>query len=63
VNGLADAVAVGDLDHCCGLGRYRWVVERTSLGGTRSHAYRFAGSTAPTSHEAFLKLACCLICW
>ncbi len=30
MNGLAaDAVAVGDLDHGSGLGRYRWVVERT----------------------------------
>lgn len=30
MNGLtADAIAVGDLHHGSGPGRYRWVVERT----------------------------------
>jgi transposase len=49
VNGLAaDAVAVGDLDHGSGLGRYRWVVERTFAWLHQFKPLRIRWSTAPT---------------
>jgi transposase len=74
VNGLAaDAVAVGDLDHGSGLAatagsrlgpcRYRWVVERTFAWLHQCKRLRIRWEYRADIHEAFLKLACCLICW
>jgi transposase len=64
VNGLAaDAVAVGDLEHGSGLGRYRWVVERTFAWLHQFKRLRIRWEYRANIHEAFLKLACCLICW
>lgn len=47
--------------HGSGLGVYRWVVERTSarLHGLRRLRVRW--ERRADMHEAFLKLACCLI--
>ena len=64
MNGLAaDAAAVGDLDHGSGLGRYRWVVEQTFAWCTSSNPLRIRWGSRADTHQAFLKLACCLICW
>ena len=64
MNGLAaDAVAVGDLDHGSGLGRYRWVVEQTFAWLHQFKPLRIRWEYRADTHEAFLKLACCLICW
>lgn len=47
--------------HGMGLGTYRWVVERSFawLHGFRRQRIRWERRTE--IHEAFLKLACCLI--
>jgi hypothetical protein len=63
VNGLAaEAVAVGDCNHGSGLGRRRLVA--------RTFTWLHQVKRLPTHweyradiHEAFLKLAGCLICW
>ena len=62
MNGLAaDAVAVGDLDHGSGLGRHRWVVERTFTWLHQFNRLRIRWEYRADVHEAFLKRACCLI--
>jgi transposase len=45
------------------LGRYRWVAERTQawLSGFRRLDVRYERD--PAIHQAFLDLACALICW
>ena len=64
MNGLAaDAAAVGDLDHGSGPGRYRWVVERTFAWLPQCKRLGIRWEYRADIHEAFLKLACCFICW
>jgi transposase len=49
--------------HGSGLGRERWIVERTFawLRNRRRLLVRYERRSE--IHEAFLALACCLICW
>ena len=50
-------------DHGSGLGRYRWVVERTFawLHNFRRLLVRY--DRRAEIHEAFLALGCCLVCF
>jgi IS5 family transposase len=49
--------------HGSGLGKYRWVVERTHAWFHNFHRLRIRYEQLATIHEAFLKLAACMICW
>ncbi|CAG0930644.1 hypothetical protein TFLX_01864 [Thermoflexales bacterium] len=46
-----------------GLGRYRWVVERTLAWLHQFRRLRIRYERRPDIHEAFMTLACALICW
>src|SRR5262249_10166554 len=47
----------------CGLGRWRWVVERTFAWLNQFRRLRVRYDKRADIHEAFLSLACALICW
>lgn len=49
--------------HGSGLGRWRWVVERTISWLHQFKRLRVRWERTLLMHEGFLKLACCLICW
>jgi transposase len=61
--GIASLLAKRGTPHGSGLGRTRWVVERTFawLHRVRRLAVRY--ERRPSIHEAFLTLGCALICW
>jgi transposase len=45
------------------LGRHRWVVERTHSWLNRLRRLKVRYERRADIHEAFLKIACALICW
>jgi transposase len=45
------------------LGRWRWVVERTFAWLNQFRRLRVRYEKRADIHEAFLSLACALICW
>ena len=49
--------------HGSGLGRTRWVVERTLAWLHRFRRLAVRYERRPSLHEAFLTLGCALICW
>ena len=49
--------------HGSGLGKTRWVVERTISWLHNFRRLRIRFERLPIIHEAFIKIACCLICW
>ncbi|WP_090871853.1 IS5 family transposase, partial [Paraburkholderia diazotrophica] len=49
--------------HGSGLGKVRWVVERTHAWLHHFRRLRIRFERRADIHEAFLKLGCCLICW
>jgi transposase len=49
--------------HGCGLGRYRWVVERTLSWLHQFTRLRTRYERRDDIHQAFLSLGCALICW
>jgi transposase len=49
--------------HGSGLGRYRWVVERTLSWLHQFRRLRIRFERHASLHQAFLSLACSLICW
>jgi transposase len=63
IRGIDSEIARRYTEHGSGLGKTRWVVERTIawLHGFRRLRIRY--ERLPEIHEAFLKLGCCLICW
>ncbi len=50
-------------EHGSGLGKYRWVVERTFAWLHQYRRLRVRFERRADIHEAFLKLGCTLICW
>jgi transposase len=50
-------------EHGSGLGRQRWVVERTFAWLHNRHRLLIRTDRRDDIHEGFLALACCLICW
>jgi transposase len=49
--------------HGSGLGRWRWVVERTFAWLSQFRRLRVRYDSGPDIHAAFLLLGCALICW
>ncbi len=49
--------------HGSGLGQWRWVVERTFAWLNQFRRLRIRYEKRADIHEAFLSLACALICW
>ncbi len=59
--GIVPAIARRDARHGTGLGTYRWVVERSFAWLRGFRRLRIRWERRADIHEAFLKLACCLI--
>jgi transposase len=56
-------LAMRNTRHGSGLGRWRWVVERTFAWLSQFRRLRVRYEKRADMHEAFLSLACALICW
>ena len=56
-------VAMRCTKHGSGLGRWRWVVERTFAWLNQFRRLRVRYDKRADIHEAFLSLGCALICW
>ncbi|MGF7192196.1 transposase [Robbsia andropogonis] len=50
-------------EHGSGLGKFRWVVERTHAWPHNFRRLRIRFERRADMHEAFLKLGCALVCW
>jgi transposase len=61
--GIRPLIARRGTLHGSGLGRQRWVVERTLSWLHRFKRLRIRWERRADIHEAFLRLAYCLICW
>lgn len=61
--GIGTQIARRRTPHGSGLGKTRWVVERTIAWRHQFRRLRVRFERLPQIHEAFLKLGCCLICW
>jgi transposase len=61
--GITTQIARRGQPHGSGLGKTRWVVERT-LGWLHNfRRLRIRFEHLAVIHEAFLKIACCVSCW
>jgi transposase len=56
-------LAKRNTEHGSGLGRWRWVVERTFAWMNQFRRLRVRYEKRADIHEAFLALVCILICW
>ena len=56
-------LAMRNTNHGSGLGRWRWVVERTFAWLSQFRRLRVRYERRADIHEAFLSVACLLICW
>jgi transposase len=61
--GIRTQLAKRGTPHGSGLGRTRWVVERTLAWLHRFRRLAARYERRPCIHEAFLTLGCALICW
>ncbi len=61
--GIKPEIARRKTEHGSGLGRHRWVVERTFAWLHNRRRLLIRTDRRDDIHEAFLALACCLICW
>ena len=61
--GILPLVAMRRTAHGSGLGRWRWVVERTFAWLNQFRRLRVRYDKRADIHAAFLSLACALICW
>ena len=61
--GITPAIARRQSGHGSGLGRDRWVVERTFAWLHNRRRLLLRTDRRDDIHESFLALACCLICW
>jgi transposase len=60
---IVPLLAVRRTKHGSGLGRFRWVVERTFAWLSQFRRLRVRYDKRADIHEAFLSLGCALICW
>jgi len=61
--GFQSEIARRRTEHGSGLGKTRWVVERTSAWLHWFRRLRIRCERLPSNHEAFLKIGGSLICW
>jgi transposase len=61
--GVKPIIARRQSEHGSGLGRHRWVVERTFAWLRSRRRLLIRTDRRDDIHEGFLALACCLICW
>lgn len=61
--GVKPVIACRGTGHGSGLGRDRWVVECTFAWLHNRRRLLVRTDRRHETHEAFLDLACCLICW
>ena len=61
--GIQSQIARRRTEHGSGLGKTRWVVERTIAWLHWFRRLRIRYERLPNIHEAFLKIGCSLICW
>jgi transposase len=61
--GIKPVIAHRHTEHGSGLGRYRWVVERTFAWLHHFKRLLVRYERQAEKHEAFLALGCCLVCF
>lgn len=61
--GVKPVIARRQTEHGSGLGRHRWVVERTFAWLHNRRRLLVRTDRRDDIHEGFFALACCLICW
>ena len=61
--GIQPHLAKRGVSHGSGLGVHRWVVERTLAWLHQNRRLRVRYERRPELHEAFVDIACSLICW
>ena len=61
--GTKPVIARRRTEHDSGLGKFRWVVERTHTWTHSFRRLRIRFESRADIHEAFLKLGCSLVCW
>jgi transposase len=61
--GIKSCLAKRYTAHGSGLGRWRWVIERTFAWLNQFRRLRVRFEKRADIHEAFLSLGCALICW
>lgn len=63
LRGIAAEIARCKTEHGSGLGRYRWVVERTFAWLHQLKRLLVRYDRRAEIHEAFLAIGCCLVCF
>jgi transposase len=61
--GIKPIIARRQTEHGTGLGRHRWVVERTLTWLHQFRRLRIHWERDPEIHLAFMNLACAIVCW
>ena len=61
--GIIPFLAKRNTEHGSGLGRWRWVVERTFAWSNQLRRLRVRYEKRADIHKAFSSLGCALICW
>jgi len=61
--GITPEIAHRNVAHGSGLGRYRWVVERTFAWLHQFKRLLVRYDRRADIHEAFLAIGCCLVCY
>jgi len=61
--GIRSLLARRNTEHGSGLGKTRWVVERTLAWLHHFRRLKIRYERLPNIHEAFLSIGCTLICW
>jgi transposase len=61
--GIKPVIARRQTEHGSGIGRHRWVVERTFAWLHNRRRLLIRTDRRDDIHEGFLALTCCLICW
>lgn len=61
--GIEPVIARRNTAHGSGLGKFRWVVERTISWLHQFRRLRSRWEKGPAMHQAFLNLACAMICF
>jgi transposase len=63
IRGIRPLLAERNTQHGSGLGKWRWVVERTFAWLSQFRRLRVRYEKRADIHEAFLSIGCALICW